>query len=131
MTRAILPPQSGSTNLEGMLSAWTGPKDTSFQSLPTRLSTKLTFRSHWRINAGGHPDLEVALLLVRRGFFLSSRGTSIRVRLHAASVCEAKESHCSDESKDEIEREVSSEDCENASDHTEAVEDAEELNEQL
>lgn len=50
--------------------------------LPTRLSTKLTLRSLWRIRAGGHPVLEVVQLEVRLGFCRSSCGTS-------AGACDA------------------------------------------
>lgn len=35
-------------------------------SLPTRLSTKLTLRSHWRTSGGGQPE-RVELAPVRRG----------------------------------------------------------------
>src|SRR5688572_13706487 len=47
--------------------------------LPTRLSTKLTLRSDWRISVGGHPRaLEPPPL--RRGFCLSSAGKASELR---------------------------------------------------
>jgi hypothetical protein len=42
--------------------------------LPTRLSTKLTFRSHCRTNGGGHPVRDVAPTEVLLGCCLSSGG---------------------------------------------------------
>jgi hypothetical protein len=42
----------------------------------TRLSTKLTFRSLWRIKDGGQPVRVVEPVLLRRGFCRSSAGTA-------------------------------------------------------
>jgi hypothetical protein len=107
--------------------------------LPTRLSTKLTLRSLWRIRAGGHPDRETTLPEVRLGFCRSSRGTSTEAcdacLVHetagpgwsqdASARWELKHAapYCSDESEVRTEMEVSSECCEQASDQTEAEED--------
>lgn len=44
--------------------------------LPTRLSTKLCFRSACFTRDGGQPEREVALLEVRLGFWRSSEGTT-------------------------------------------------------
>ena len=117
----------------------------SCQGLPTRLSTKLTFRSLWRVRTGGRPDLVTALLEVRLGFWRSSRGTSTAVCscvwcIHEAVAltwsqdtsgawkevegCEWQyESHGSDELEVGAVRVVSSESWEEASDQTDAVED--------
>lgn len=110
----------------------------------TRLSTKLTLRSLWRVNAGGHPDLEIVLEEVRLGFWRIAGGTSCEacdVCLgHAFASCtRSQESserselkHLSEESEVKAEMEVSSECWEEASDQTEAEDDdAEEAREGL
>jgi transcription elongation factor Elf1 len=105
--------------------------------LPTRLSTKLTLRSHCRTNDGGHLGWDVPLL-VRRGCWRCSGATSTGNRCLGQYV--ATEMLCSQtlevfvnegaqyvsaisESEDAPVTEESSDDWEATSDQTEADED--------
>jgi hypothetical protein len=137
-------------NLGGLLS-----DDTYFRIvgiLPTRLSTKLTFRSHWRTKEGGHPVRAVAPTLVLLGCCRCSGATSAGKLCFGQYV--AIETPCSQallavinegagwlvqqyisevsESEDAPVTEESSDDWEDASDQTDAEEeDAEEAIEEL
>jgi hypothetical protein len=106
--------------------------------LPTRLSTKLTLRSHCRTNVGGHPVRVVDPTLVLRGCCRCAGATSTCTLCLGQYVAtdmpcsHAKEGagwevqqYVSEVSLSEEEpvTEESSEDCEATSDQTEAVED--------
>jgi hypothetical protein len=58
---------------EGLLSEGTYFR-ISYFGLPTRLSTKVTFRSHCRTKEGGHPVRVLAPIEVLRGCCLCSEG---------------------------------------------------------
>lgn len=108
--------------------------------LPTRLSTKLTFRSHWRTRDGGHLVWD-APTLVLLGCCLCSGATSegiffghIVVMFSQVLLVFTKEGaqYSAVSDSDDAIVEESSDVCEEASDQTDAEEDeAEEAIEEL
>ena len=109
--------------------------------LPTRLSTKLTFRSHWRTREGGHLGW-AAPTLVLLGCCLCSGATSagiffgqkVVVILSQVLLVGIKEGgqYSAVSNSEEAVVEESSDVCEEASDQTDAEEDeAEEAIEEL
>lgn len=100
----------------------------SHQSLPTRLSTKLSFRSACLTSGGGQPVRVVAVLEVRLGFSRSERDTAGRLSgLHKSCVQDAFAPSESWEHFEILFKVVAEESCwnpekwEGASEHAEAV----------
>lgn len=100
--------------------------------LPTRPSTKETLRSHWRTNAGGHAARPCVPTLVLLGCCRCSGATATAFSCFGQYVAAdvpcscVVEQYVSEDSESEGNAQVSSDDWEDASDQTEAEEEAEE-----
>jgi hypothetical protein len=110
--------------------------------LPTRLSTKLTFRSHWRTRGGGHLGWAAPTLVLlgcclcsgatSAGIFFGQKVVVILSQVLVVGIKEGGQYSAVSNSEEEVVVEESSDVCEEASDQTDAEEDeAEEAMEEL